>query len=892
MKPNASETPILTVRRPARRVQSHWRWRLATLAIGVATSASWAGTTTWIDPNGGAWTDPSNWSNGVPGAADIAVLPGFAGTATYSISISGAQSIGTLQAGGQLSTILLAGSGSLTASNGCYVGLAGPGTLRVEGPSVAVNGPVVVGSSFGVATLTVDAGSTLTAGSITVNGNPGNAATLRVAGEGTILFAGGGITAGVLGPGQLEVTEGATLAGSSLTLGSQAGTLLTLTEGVSAPIQLFGVLKRGGVLAVTLDSAFEPVANLQLPLIASPQPMTSGWATTLLPLVYGESATVVPTALGEYLQVPDPTIELVIQPNPIEVVEGASVEFDVYRRRLSGLLELLCCDGSDDELVNLYGPAAGSNTFAINTTPPYSIIGLASGYSILTASLSVPGPDIVGSAVVRVSAIGELPSELVTLTSLGDPLSIDTPSLSPQLSINTLRSSADGRFVLFASCAPELLPSGPDIGSCQLYLKDRTTGLVEVVSIGPNARFAGTASAVAQFLGADLSSDGRFVVFSTTATNWSNPPSPFAAEGQIWLRDRLLGATTLVTDMPWTVYWNGQSSSPRITPDGAFVVFETAATNLFPLQLNGTKRDIIRWSRIEETIAVVSSLEGYPVLNEGSSHPSISANGRMVVFATASPNAFPPEFDPFPLRPRIFRKDMVTGVLEVVSVGPDGAIANDRCERPVIDATGTIVAFDSVATNLGPIEPTVSAVGRVWVRDIGQGTTELIDVSPATAGPEGLAGSASAPVLSANGRFVALSALASNNPSVPLVNAGAFRVDRETGEVIRFARDFTGAPLGGCYGGVGMTLDGRTLLFATAESTVVPFDTNDRMDIFVTRLAGVPGDLNGDNRIGPDDLALLLGAWGTSGAGSDADLNGDGIVGPADLAILLGAWTP
>lgn len=46
-------------------------------------------------------------------------------------------------------------------------------------------------------------------------------------------------------------------------------------------------------------------------------------------------------------------------------------------------------------------------------------------------------------------------------------------------------------------------------------------------------------------------------------------------------------------------------------------------------------------------------------------------------------------------------------------------------------------------------------------------------------------------------------------------------------------------------------------------------------------------DLNGDGSVGQIDLALLLGAWGSSGA---ADFDGDGAVGAPDLAVLLGAW--
>ncbi len=47
------------------------------------------------------------------------------------------------------------------------------------------------------------------------------------------------------------------------------------------------------------------------------------------------------------------------------------------------------------------------------------------------------------------------------------------------------------------------------------------------------------------------------------------------------------------------------------------------------------------------------------------------------------------------------------------------------------------------------------------------------------------------------------------------------------------------------------------------------------------------GDLNDDDAVDAADLAILLGAWGTSGPG---DLDGSGSVDAADLAILLGAW--
>lgn len=51
----------------------------------------------------------------------------------------------------------------------------------------------------------------------------------------------------------------------------------------------------------------------------------------------------------------------------------------------------------------------------------------------------------------------------------------------------------------------------------------------------------------------------------------------------------------------------------------------------------------------------------------------------------------------------------------------------------------------------------------------------------------------------------------------------------------------------------------------------------------------LPADVDGDGIVGQTDLAILLGAWGSSDA--TYDLDGSGTVDAPDLAVLLGAWS-
>lgn len=77
-----------------------------------------------------------------------------------------------------------------------------------------------------------------------------------------------------------------------------------------------------------------------------------------------------------------------------------------------------------------------------------------------------------------------------------------------------------------------------------------------------------------------------------------------------------------------------------------------------------------------------------------------------------------------------------------------------------------------------------------------------------------------------------------------------------------------------------VAIDGGTFSLAYASDAVV------------LTLVTVPvlGDLDGDGLVGPVDLGMLLGAWGSCGE-CLADLNDDGVVSAADLAVLLGAWS-
>jgi hypothetical protein len=77
-----------------------------------------------------------------------------------------------------------------------------------------------------------------------------------------------------------------------------------------------------------------------------------------------------------------------------------------------------------------------------------------------------------------------------------------------------------------------------------------------------------------------ISDNGRYVVFTAGADNLvigDNNDNPDILE-----RDLQTGVTSLVSITPSGTPGNSPSQSPKMTPDGRFVLFQSAATDLVP----------------------------------------------------------------------------------------------------------------------------------------------------------------------------------------------------------------------------------------------------------------------------------------------------------------------
>jgi len=124
-------------------------------------------------------------------------------------------------------------------------------------------------------------------------------------------------------------------------------------------------------------------------------------------------------------------------------------------------------------------------------------------------------------------------------------------------------------------------------GNVQLYVRDSTAGRTDLVSANPAGAPANVNSVLRQM--PQISSDGRYVVFQSTASDLV--PGDNNNANDIFVRDRLLGVTTLISANSFGLPGNGPSTRPVMAADGRTVVFQSFANDLVSGDYND-KRDV------------------------------------------------------------------------------------------------------------------------------------------------------------------------------------------------------------------------------------------------------------------------------------------------------------
>jgi hypothetical protein len=218
----------------------------------------------------------------------------------------------------------------------------------------------------------------------------------------------------------------------------------------------------------------------------------------------------------------------------------------------------------------------------------------------------------------------------------------------------------------------------------------------------------------------DFSTAGRLVVFESAATNLA--PDPNGAVWDIFERDLQTGLTRLVSAPPDGSGANGDSGGATVATSGGLVVFESAATNLGPLDTN--RQDDVYARPGGGAIQRVSVTATGAEPNGRSFEPDVSADGRFVVFTSLADNIVPGDANRVE---DVFVRDMLTGSVRRVSQPRGGGDGDGRSRAPAISPDGGWVSFHSTAGNL--IRRDTNDVADVFLANLRTGGIRRVSVS-------------------------------------------------------------------------------------------------------------------------------------------------------------------
>ncbi|MEG3146486.1 pre-peptidase C-terminal domain-containing protein, partial [Sphingomonas sp. RT2P30] len=279
--------------------------------------------------------------------------------------------------------------------------------------------------------------------------------------------------------------------------------------------------------------------------------------------------------------------------------------------------------------------------------------------------------------------------------------------------------SADGQSVAFRSGSTNLV-SGDTNGFDDIFVFNRATGATQRVSIASDGTQANGSSYQPV-----LSADGRYVVFWSEASNLVAGDTNGARD--VFVFDRNTSTIERVSIASGGAQSNSGSESVTISGDGRFVAYSSAATNLIPGEVN-SQQNIYVYDRVTHVTERASVALGGGSANSFSSNPSLSFDGRYLAFNSLASNLVAGDTNGIA---DVFVYDRVTHMTKLVSASDSGTQGNGSLfyssELPSISADGRFVAFDGDAFTLVPAD--TNGTYDIFVADMatGQGGNDVLD---------------------------------------------------------------------------------------------------------------------------------------------------------------------
>lgn len=379
--------------------------------------------------------------------------------------------------------------------------------------------------------------------------------------------------------------------------------------------------------------------------------------------------------------------------------------------------------------------------------------------------------------------------------------------------------SADGRYVAFTTRATNLSPQDPQDYD-QIYVYDRALSETIHVSAAPDGLPGKGYSRLPV-----LSAAGDWIAYSSNALNLSAAPRPAGSSEEVYLYDRAKKQTEMIWVDPSSATPNWITFSPSISADGQVMAVWSAGyqfESVWVYRRASGAFDCASWNAAAQTC-------GHGAL------PVISRDGRWTAFLSG--DALLPQDQNH--TPDVYLYDVDQNALLLVSRTPTGIAGSQAAldnRPPSISADGRFVAYASLAPDL--VAGDRNAAPDFFVFDRLTGQNELVSVSDAgeQTGAEVGTDWVEISAISGDGRYVAFYSVSGSldgpddNGSVDL-----FVRDRQEKTTRRVLLPRQPGASRALYDKqtVKISDDGTLLLFTSAAGWLVSGDTNGAADVFV-----------------------------------------------------------
>ncbi len=383
--------------------------------------------------------------------------------------------------------------------------------------------------------------------------------------------------------------------------------------------------------------------------------------------------------------------------------------------------------------------------------------------------------------------------------------------------------STDGKFVAFDSGATDLVAGDTNVKR-DVFLRDLTAGTTQLVSQTP-AGAGGDGDSSNPTIGSNAT--GVTVGFSSAAENL------VAADGNnaidVFVRPIVgtTGTTTLVSkDVTRPFSALGGAGQALLSRDGSVIAFSSVSSKLTADQDTNSAIDLFATTVATPSVKLVTKrAPGLPA-NTGNDASSIgnprnviSDNGQFTVFSSRASNLASGDTNGQAID--IFRRDLSTGQVTLISQSTANLSGNGNSTNGVINGDGSVIAFSSTASNLVTGDTNGIPDAFVWNAT---NTTPLRRISALV---PGLATAATVQDISANGRVVFIA----GNPSISDLNGPVGDIylwDPASPDTVTQVNRLSP----GSASEASISRDGQFVIFTSTSATLGAGDTNAVSDIF------------------------------------------------------------